>query len=239
MLSQLTEAFVLGNASILTNVCMLPLYPSMVAFLAADVNRGKAGKEDTGGGGGGVEPRGPELARAWLGVLVLAGVLTTMMVVGLALYLLRQSFGALLPWLLPLVYGGVIVLGVLLLLGCNPFARLATVDAPVVKSPFLTAFAYGLLLGPMTLPCAGPLIVSAFVLGAGSVASLADGLLYALAFGLGFGWPLVALPLLTVPTQRHLTRWLAGRYGLLTRAAGVILVGIGLFGAWAEVVPSL
>ncbi len=218
-MNQLAEAFVLGNGAILTNVCMLPLYPSMVAYLAADSGR----------------------ARGWsglLGVLVLAGVLTMMTVVGLALYLLRQSFGAILPWLLPLVYGSVIVLGILLLLGKNPFARLAAVNAPVFRSPFLTAFAYGLLLGPMTLPCAGPLIVSAFVLGGGSISSLADGLLYALAFGLGFGWPLVALPLLAAPTQRHLTRWVGGRYGLLTRAAGVILVGIGVFGTWAEILPT-
>ena len=214
-MSQFLEAFVLGNGAILTNVCMLPLYPSMVAYLAADSGR----------------------ARAWsgaLGVLVLAGVLTMMLAVGLALYLLRQSFGAILPWLLPLVYGSVIVLGIALLLGRNPFARLAAVNAPVFRSPFLTAFAYGLLLGPMTLPCAGPLIVSAFVLVAGSITSLADGLAYSLAFGLGFGWPLVALPILAVPAQRHLTRWLAGNYGLLTRAAGLVLVGIGAFGAWTE-----
>jgi cytochrome c-type biogenesis protein len=217
---QLAEAFVLGNASILTNVCVLPLYPSMVAYLAADSGR----------------------ARGWsgvLGILVLAGVLTTMLLVGLVLFLLRQTFGAILPWLLPLVYGSVIVLGMLLLLGKNPFARLASVNAPVFRSPLLTAFAYGLLLGPMTLPCAGPLIVSAFVLGTGSVVSLADGLLYALAFGLGFGWPLLLLPLLASPAQRYLTRGLAGQYGLLTRVAGLILVGIGVFGAWAEVLPNL
>jgi cytochrome c-type biogenesis protein len=220
MVSQLAEAFVLGNSAILTNVCMLPLYPSMVAYLAADSGR----------------------ARGWsgvLGLLVLAGVLTMMTVVGLALYLLRQTFGAILPWLLPLVYGSVILLGILLLLGRNPFARLAAVNAPVFRNPFLTAFTYGLLLGPMTLPCAGPLIVSAFVLGAGSIASLADGLLYALAFGLGFGWPLVALPFLALPAQRLLTRGLAGQYGLLTRAAGLILIGIGAFGVWAEILPSL
>jgi cytochrome c-type biogenesis protein len=220
MLSQLLEAFVLGNASILTNVCVLPLYPSMVAYLAADSGRARG-------------------SSGLLGVLVLAGVLTMMTVVGLTLFLLRQTFGAILPWLLPLVYGSVIVLGIALLLGYNPFARLTTLNAPVFRSPFLTAFCYGLLLGPMTLPCIGPLIVSAFVLGAGSITSLADGLLYALAFGLGFGWPLVLLPLLAAPVQRYVTRGLAGQYSWLTRASGVILVGIGVFGVWAEVLPSL
>jgi cytochrome c-type biogenesis protein len=227
-MSQLVEAFVLGNAAILTNVCVLPLYPSMVAYLAADATSPGAGRRPASG-----------FARASLGVLVLAGVLTMMLLVGLILWLLRQTFGTILPWLLPLVYGSVIVLGIALLLGRSPFARLASANAPVFRSRFLTAFAYGLLLGPMTLPCAGPLIVSALVLGAGSVGSLADGLLYCLAFGFGFGWPLVALPLLAVPAQRHLTRWLAGRYGLLTRAAGLVLVGIGVFGVWAEILPSL
>ena len=224
-MGQLAEAFVLGNASILTNVCVLPLYPSMVAYLAA-------GSSDARADGSGRPASGT--TRALLGVLVLAGVLVMMLAVGLALFLLRRSFGTILPWLLPLVYGSVILLGIALLLGRNPFARLAAVNAPVFRSPLLTAFAYGLLLGPMTLPCAGPLIVSAFVLGAGSIGTLADSLLYTLVFGLGFGWPLAALPLLAVPAQRHLTRWLAGRYGLLTRAAGLVLVGIGAFGAWTE-----
>jgi cytochrome c-type biogenesis protein len=216
----LLEAFVLGNGAILTNVCVLPLYPGMVAYLAADAGHARRGA-----------------GAAWLGLLVLAGVLTTMTVVGLVLFLLRRSFGTILPWLLPLVYGSVIVLGIALVLGRNPFARLATSNAPVFRNPLLTAFAYGLLLGPMTLPCAGPLIVSAFVLGAGSVVSLADGLAYSLAFGLGFGWPLIALPLLAEPAQRYLTRWLASRYDLLTRAAGLLLVGIGVFGAWADLLP--
>jgi cytochrome c-type biogenesis protein len=219
-MSELVQAFVLGNASILTNVCVLPLYPSMVAYLAADSGR----------------------ARGWswlLGVLVLAGVLTMMLVVGLALFLLRRTFGSVLPWLLPLVYGAVIVLGVLLLLGKSPFARLGTAQAPVFRSPFLTAFAYGLLLGPMTLPCIGPLVVSAFVVGAGSITSLASSLAYTLAFGLGFGWPLILLPVLAGPAQRAFTRWLTDRYGLLTRASGVLLVAIGLFGAWTDLLPIL
>jgi cytochrome c-type biogenesis protein len=216
----LLEAFVLGNGAILTNVCVLPLYPGLVAYLAADAGHARRGA-----------------GAAWLGLLVLAGVLTTMIAVGFVLFLLRRSFGTILPVLLPLVYGAVILLGVLLLLGRNPFAGLRTIGGPVFGNPYAAAFAYGLLLGPMTLPCAGPLLVSAFVVGAGSVRSLADSLLYALAFGLGFGWPLIVLPLLAGSAQRHVTRWLAVRSDLLTRLSGLLLVGIGLFGAWADLPP--
>ncbi len=221
-MSELIEAFILGNSAILTNVCILPLYPGLIAFLA-----GNAGNEQA------------QRATKWLGLLVLAGVLTLMTLVGGLLYLFQQSFGAILPVLLPIIYGAVIVLGVLMLLGRNPFASLTTAQAPVLRNPYVSAYVYGLLLGPMTLPCAGPLVVSAFLLGAGSVAALADSLAYFFAFGLGFGWPLVLLPFIALPLQKQFTRWMTQRYGLLTRVSGVLLVAIGLFGIWVDLLPNL
>ena len=92
----------------------------------------------------------------------------------------------------------------------------------------------------MTLPCAGPIILSAFLLGAGSVtANSADGLLFFLFFGLGFGWPLVLLPFLAASFQRRVIAWTTRNYGVLTRAAGILLLGIGLFGIYTEVLPQL
>ena len=56
------------------------------------------------------------------------------------------------------------------------------------------------------------------------------------------GWtldPWILLPLLAAPAQRFITTWVVGRYALLTRAAGVLLVAIGAFGFWTEVLPTL
>ncbi|NJR12623.1 hypothetical protein HC776_01695 [bacterium] len=158
---------------------------------------------------------------------------------GLLLYLFRASFGAVLPVLLPVIYGVVILLGLLMLTGRNPFSRLTTLQAPILQNPYATAYLYGLLLGPMTLPCTGPLITSAFVLGAGSLLQLTDGLLYFLCFGLGFGWPLVLLPFAAVRVQRQFTGWLGRHHTTLTRLSGVLLVVIGVFGIWTEVIPNL
>lgn len=220
-MAALLEGFLLGNAAILTNVCLLPLYPSLIAFLAGNANN-QAGRSSAG----------------WLGLIVLAGILTMMTMVGLLLFVLQSSFGAIFPWLLPLIYGTVILLGLLMLFGYNPFNRLSTVQAPILNNRYITAYLYGLLLGPMTLPCTGPIILSAFVVGAGSVAALADGLSYFLAFGLGFGWPLVLLPLFAIPLQRRAAGWLTQNYKLLTRVSGVLLLGIGLFGVWTEILPQ-
>lgn len=224
MLGTLLGAFVLGNASILTNVCLLPLYPGMVAYLL------------------GLAPQGrlPRRRRAaLLGLCVLAGVLVLMTVVAALLTLFKASFAGLLPVLLPLVYLGVIVLGVMLALGRNPLTRLSVHGPRLSSRPYLAAFGYGLLLGPMTLPCTGPVVLSAFVLGLASPGFLLEGLAYFVAFGLGFGWPLVVIPVLVANTGRSFTGWLTRRHGLLTRLSGWLLVGIGLFGLAYEVAPNL
>lgn len=57
-------------------------------------------------------------------------------------------------------------------------------------------------------------------------------MLYFLAFGLGFGWVLVALPFLAMSLQRRFTGWLTNHYKLLTRVSGALLLAIGLFGLY-------
>jgi cytochrome c biogenesis protein CcdA len=221
-LATLFEAFGLGNTAILTNVCLLPLYPGLLAFLA--------------GNAGATQQRSKT---GLLGIVVLAGVLTMMTLIGFVLYLANRSFGDVLPVLLPFIYGLVVVLGIMLILDYNPLTRFSTVRAPVLRNPYATGFMYGLLLGPMTLPCNGPLVVSAFVLGADDTSKLLDGMVYFLAFGLGFGWPLVVLPLVAVPLQRRFVRWMTQNHTLLMRVSGLILIGIGIAGFWVEVRPNL
>ncbi len=218
----LIEAFILGNSAILTNVCILPLYPGLIAYLA-----------------GNAENKRVRHATKWLGLLVLLGVLTLMTIVGGLLYLLQQSFGQILPVLLPIIYGVVIVMGGLMLFGRNPFKTLSTIQNPALQNPYIGAYVYGLLLGPMTLPCAGPLVVSAFLLGAGSISNLASSLLYFFVFGLGFGWPLVLLPFVAMPLQRRFTKWMTQNAILLTRISGALLVLIGFAGIYFDLLPAL
>jgi cytochrome c-type biogenesis protein len=221
-MNELLGAFVLGNTAILTNVCVLPLYPGLIAFLAGTTNSNRS-KQSTN----------------FLGFFVLAGVLALMILVGGLLFAFQRSFGEVLPVLLPVIYGLVILMGLLMLTGRNPFSRLGTINAPVLGNPYAAAFTYGLLLGPMTLPCTGPLIVSAFILGAGSAAGLAGNLLYFLVFGLGFGWPLIILPLVALPIQRRFTGWTATNYKALTILSGLLLVIIGLAGIFIDLIPNL
>lgn len=215
------SAFSLGNAAILTNACLLPLYPGLIAFLAGNAQNERARR-----------------ASVWLGALVLAGVLVAMLIVGLILYLIQATFGTALQLVLPVVYAIIIVLGLLMLSGRNPFARLSVAQTPVIRNPYGAAFVYGLLLGPMTLPCTGPIITSAFLIGANDAGTLFNSLTYFLFFGLGFGWPLVILPLIALPVQRRIVGWLARNHRVLERASGILLISVGIFGIFTELVPQ-
>lgn len=226
MWSTYVEAFTLGNAAILGNVCMLPLYPGLFALLA--------GQAEAGGRDG--EPRDVR----WMGALVLAGILVAMIAMGALLHALDRAFADALPVVLPVAYGLVAALGLAMLLDRNPLAGLATGSVPILRRPAPTAFAYGLVLGPLTLPCTGPLILSAFVLGSvGGTGELVDGLAYFVAFGLGFGWPLVVLPFLAAPVQQRATRWLARHHRGVGIVSGLILIAVAAFGWVVDVRPNL
>ena len=214
------EAFALGNAAILGNVCLLPLYPGLFALLAS---RTDGAADDDG------------RALRWLGVVVLAGVITVMVGLAAVLYALDHAFADVVPVVVPVAYGLVIVLGLAMLAGRNPLARIGTGQVPLVRSATGSAFVYGMAMGPMTLPCTGPVILSAFVLGGvrGSGA-LAEGIAYFVVFGLGFGWPMVVLPLLAGTAQRRVSRWLGRHHRAITVASGALLVAVATWGLWVE-----
>lgn len=221
-MSEYVEAFTLGNAAILSNVCLLPLYPGLVVMLTNQASNQRNGS-----------------AMRWMGVLVLAGIVTFMVAIGFVLHSVGRTVADTLDWLLPILYGSVFVLGVLMIAGKNPFERLATTEAPLLRSPSASAFLYGTFLAPMTLPCTGPLVVSAFVIGGVSgKGQLADSLLYFAFFALGFGWPLVLLPLLAMPVQRHAIRFLTRHHRAIAAVSGALLIAIAVFGYWTEVRPS-
>lgn len=215
------QAFVLGNAAILGNVCMLPLYPGLMAMLASRAADSKA------------------KGIRFMGAIVLAGIISVMVAIGALLHSVRTSAADVLPVALPVLYGLVLVLGVAMLFGRNPFARMSSTQAPILKSPNGTAFVYGMMLGPMTLPCTGPLIISAFVIGGASgTGALLDSVAYFIAFGLGFGWPLVLLPMIAAPLRRRMTRFLTSNHRAISVVSGVLLIAVAGIGIWNDVIPN-
>jgi len=122
----------------------------------------------------------------------------------------------------------VVALGVLLVLGINPFARLPSLGANVqARDAVLSAYLYGLLYGPIALPCSAALLIGVFTLSV-TIGSFAERMLFFLVFGLGFGVPLFVISLLAPAQQSWLLRLFTRHYALATRLAGVLLIVVGV-----------
>jgi cytochrome c-type biogenesis protein len=194
-----------------TSPCVLPLYPGFLAYLA-----------------GGQEALAQRKERYFLGVFVLAGVLSMMLALGLVIALLSISIGRSLSIIIPLADLTIIAFGILLLANINPFKRLPQIQAPLVSHPFANAYLYGLLYGPLALPCSGPLVVGIFAFSLTAEEALGK-LAVFLWFGLGFGVPLMALSLLSGAAQRWLTRLFARHARLINVIGGLLLVSVGIY----------
>ena len=202
--------FAAGLASA-ASPCLLPLYPGFLAYLSANAGT-LSGRRASG----------------LLGLLVLAGLLTTMVAVGLVLFLVAVPIGRVASYLVPVIDGFLIVLGLLLLAGRNPFNRLPGMQVPLVSNPYAQAWIYGVMLGPIALPCAGPFLAALLAVSVGfgdAVARLGT----FVVFGLGFGLPLVLLSLLAGTQQRAIVRFVLDRHRAIELVSGAILIAVALY----------
>ena len=210
MLGELIPAFSLGLLATLSP-CALPLYPGFLAYLAA----GMQGQTK------------PSRFARWLGLVVLAGVLSAMLALGAFVAVLGIALGAVLTVLAPLADLAVVGLGVALVLGARPFNRLPMLAAGGRGGPVRSAFVYGLLYGPITLPCSGALVVSIFTLSL-ALDSLTQRLAFFLVFGLGLGVPLLALSLLAQSRSTGFLRLFTRHERVVSRVSGLVLILVGV-----------
>ncbi len=213
-MGELAGAVVLGIGATITP-CVLPLYPAFLAYLT-----GQTG--------------GPDAARALppavAASLVWAGVVAGMVAIGALFAALSVSLSRFIGVVLPIADLLLIGLGILLLLGRNPFARLPQL-APTALGrggPAVGAFAYGFLFAPIALPCSGPFLVGIFAFSL-TIGDVVDQLLFFLAFGIGFGLPLFVLGLLGQARGRDLARLLVRYERPLQVVIGLTLVAVGLW----------
>jgi cytochrome c-type biogenesis protein len=214
-------AFWLGVGATVTP-CILPLYPAFLAFLTGGVVTAPSGSHEVAG----VRRIGPAQAA----LLVWAGVVVGMVAIGALLAALAAPLGDFNAIVLPLADILLIVLGVLLLLGINPFARLPQPSPRALSGHGASAgaFLYGLLFAPIAVPCSGPFLVGIFAFSL-TIGDALGRLLFFAAFGVGFGLPLFVLGSLGQVRGREIARWLIRYERPIQVVVGLTLVAVGLW----------
>ena len=210
----LVATFGLGLASA-ASPCLLPLYPAFLAYL-------------TGSTGAAPGSGAAQRISAFLGLAVLAGIITAMVAIGLLVVAISAPVSSLLGIAVPLIDLLLIALGLLLLAGINPFLRVPSVRVPGAGGPLARAYVYGLFLGPLALPCAGPFLVATLAISIGA-AETAGTIVTFVVFALGFGLPLVLLSVLARARQDQVVRSLARHHRAIEIVSGALLI---LAGVW-------
>jgi cytochrome c-type biogenesis protein len=191
-----------------TSPCILPLYPGFLTYLSMQHDTGRQ--------------------KYLLGFFVLSGVLTMMLVLGSLIAMLAIPVGRVLLYLIPLANLLILLLGILLLLNHNPFKALPQIQLPILRHPYSNAFTYGLLYGPIALPCSGPMVVAIFALSLTAAEAFSQ-LWTFLWFGLGLGLPLLILSFLSAALQRQLTSLFARHNRTVNFIGGLLLIGVALY----------
>jgi cytochrome c-type biogenesis protein len=207
--------------------CVLPLYPGFIAYVTAPPPVTSASSA--------VAQPVSRPSPAVAAMLVWLGVVVGMIAIGAVLALLSVSLGSVLRVAVPLIDLVLIGLGIALLLGANPFARLPQPSPRALgrAGPLAGSFLYGLFFAPIALPCSGPFLIGIFV------ASLTIGdavrqLAFFGAFGVGFGLPLLALGLVGQVRARDLARALVRWERPVQVLLGALLVAIGAWDLWSN-----
>lgn len=206
----LLTTYWLGLLTPLTAPCVLPLYPAYLARIVREADK----KHD--------DPRFLGL----VGVVVSAGVLTFMGLVGLLFTtVLQQSLSRVIQYVSPLAFGVLAVAGVFLMLGITPKRKIR----PVLPSqPLAGAFLYGLFFGAIVIPC-NPALIAFFFARAATVTEFGSNMLNFLAFGLGIVTPLLALSLVTRAASRNLITAMVRYQRPLDLLSGAVMTGVSLY----------
>ena len=191
--------------------CALPLVPGFIGYLSTQAD--KLG----------------ERARSFVGIAVILGVMTGMVVFALGAAVFHTSLTILITAATPVVVAILILFGALLILNHNPFYRLPQVHIPRMGNPLFSAYAYGGLYGVIALPCSSLVILPFTIAISLSSLSTIEAFLIFLTFGLGLGLPVVIVSILSRAQGDWLVKQFASRTRLMNTLAGIIMIGVALY----------
>lgn len=212
MLANLWIAFLAGLFAPIGAVCVLPLYPGFLAYLASKAQD---------------DPSKSTIIK--FGLIVVAGVIASMFVIGLIFSgLLQASLTKVTAIVSPIAFGILAIISLLLIFNVDLGKFFPQTHAPVLKNPYYSALIFGLFFGAIVLPCNPASLAILFAVST-SVTRFLTNLLNFLFFGIGMGLPLLVLAYLSAASGKTLINWLTSHKKSINITAGIIMLVISLY----------
>jgi cytochrome c-type biogenesis protein len=212
MIQELAATFLLGVATPLTALCVVPLYPSFISYLSDQVGE----ESDTH-------------LHLMFGGVVVAGLLSFMLVLGLFFTtILQQSLTAVIEIVSPAAFTLLGVMGVFMLLDRDVSSSIPHFEAPEFENPLLNGYSFGFFFGAVVIPC-NPAMIALFFSRSLLFQDPVNSFLNFLAFGLGIGAPLIAFSVLSGRWNRKIMGFLTGNREIINRGTGAVILAVSLY----------
>lgn len=205
-------AFIAGLLAPLGAVCVLPLYPGYLAWLANQVGEGS-----------------DRTLLIRFAFVVTTGIIAAFLVFGLIFtWLLRSSVSAAI---------GIISMIAFVILACASILLIAGIDLsqliPAPKmlhpvGPYQNALVFGLFFGLIILPCNPAPIILLFALSV-NAADFLENLFILIAFCIGIAIPVLLISLIPAATNYHLVQTLASHRRSINVACGLFMLVLALY----------
>ncbi|MBT3836492.1 cytochrome C biogenesis protein [Candidatus Woesearchaeota archaeon] len=194
-------------------VCVLPLYPGFLSYLAGQLTT----EEDL------------SKKIKLLGIVVTLGVILSMGIVGLIFTLfLQDSLTEAIGIISPIAFGILAIASLFLIFNFDLGRFFPKVHAPVKKNPYLSALIFGLFFGAIVLPCNPASLIVLFAL-TSSVMSFFSHLLNFILFGFGMALPLLIFSWISAGKSKSIIGWLTTNKKAINITAGIIMLAISLY----------
>jgi cytochrome c-type biogenesis protein len=205
-------SFTLGLLTPLTALCVLPLYPGFISYLA---NRIK--KETT------------RKTLLLLGLLMVAGVISFMLLLGLLFTtILQASLTKIVGIISPIAFGMLIIVSLLLIFNFELNKFFPQIKTPKTKNPLFGSYVMGFFFGAIVLPC-NPALIAAFFARAFLITNPVTNVLNFLFFGIGMGAPLLVLSLISTAASQQVIGFLTKHKRIINLSTGIIMLVISVY----------
>ncbi|HUU74813.1 MAG TPA: cytochrome c biogenesis protein CcdA [Methanoregulaceae archaeon] len=205
-------SFLAGLFTPLGSVCVLPLYPGFLAFLA-----------------GRLAPGHSKWTVISLAAIVAGGVLLSMLAFGfLYVTFIYASLGEVIHVVSIAAFSFLAAISILLIIDIDPGMVLPGLHLPNIKNPILAAFLFGFFFGIIILPCNAASIVLLLALSTTAAGYVAN-LLNFLFFGIGMALPLLLLCAISIPHSTRLVNILTAHKRTIHLLTGIIMFVISLY----------
>ncbi len=223
LLGILWEAFLLGLATPLGAVCVLPIYPGFLVYLSSQIS-----------------DKEPSRKTIFLfGVIITFGVILFMFLMGLLFTTIFEvSLTSVVQIISPIAFGILFIISlVIIVTSVISFVSHTDFDiwrflpkgrAPMAKNPWVSAFLYGFFFGAIVIPC-NPGFIAILFARAVSTIDFAQNIFRFLSFGVGVGFPLLVLAGVSSAATDTIINFLTKHGKWVNMSAGLIMLGISLY----------